>query len=155
MMDGAKKARDFLKRHSVGVLSTASPDGEPWGATIHYAVDDEFRFYFMTRAQTRKYRNLKDNPRAALTVTDPESQTTVQASGKIAEVPPEEYMDIVFNKLSKSSLKPKGEAHWTPPMDKLRAGDYMPLCLTPDNLQYADYGQAKDAGADYIERIIP
>ncbi len=137
----------------MGVLSTVSPDGTPWGAAVYYVADEDFTFYFVTRAQTAKYQNLDKTPLAALTVADAEEQVTVQASGKVTEVPVEDYMEIVFGRLAK--VRPKGDLHWSPPMDKLRAGNYMPLRLEPSKLHYADYRHLKsDMDADYIERII-
>lgn len=147
------KVHEFLKRNPLGVLSTVSRDGEPWGAAVYYVADEDFNFYFVTRTKTAKYHNLDKTPLAALTVADPTSRTTVQASGRASKVPVEDYMDIVFNKLAKA--KPKDDPHWTPPIEKLRGGDYMPYRLTPRKLHYADYKREKtDPHAEYIERII-
>lgn len=138
----------------MGVLSTVSADGEPWGAAIYYVADEDFTFYFVTRVETFKYQNLDKNPHAALTIADADAQTTVQASGLVTKLPPEEYVEIVFNKLGK--IRPKGDPHWSPPLAKLHKGNYMPLQLLPTKLQYANYKDAKsDIHADYIEKIIP
>ncbi len=147
------KVHNFLKQNPMGVLSTVSPDGTPWGAAIYYVADEDFNFYFVTRTKTAKYHNLDKTPMAALTVADPASQTTVQVSGRVAKVPVDDYMDIVFDKLAQA--RPKGDSHWTPPAEKLRGGNYIPLKLTPSKLHYADYGRDKaDPHAEYIERII-
>lgn len=147
------KVHDFLKRHRMGILSTADAEGMPWGAAIYFVADDDFNFYFVTRSGTHKYHNIDRNPRAAITVADPASQTTVQASGTVSKVPVEDYMDVVFNKLSK--IKPKDDVHWSPPINKLDEGNFMPLKLTPTKLHYADYKHLKrDIRADYIEKII-
>lgn len=149
-----QKVHDFLKQHPMGVLSTVSVDGNPWGAAIYYVADEDFNFYFVTRVETFKYQNLDKHPKAALTVADADSQTTVQATGIISKVPVKDYMDIVFNKLAK--VRPRDDLHWAPPIEKIHAGNYMPLYLTPTKLQYADYKQRKsDIHADYIEKIIP
>lgn len=149
-----KKILSFLKHHPMGILSTVTPDGGPWGAAIYYVADENFNFYFVTRVETLKYHNLDTNPVAALTIADPETQVTVQASGHISEVPVEDYTDIVFNKLAK--IKPKDDPHWAPPLAKIHKGNYMPLCLTPTKMQYADFKQHKpEIHADYIQKIIP
>ena len=137
----------------MGILSTVSAEGRPWGSAIYYVTDEDFTFYFVTREGTFKYHNLDQQSHAALTVADPDTQVTVQAAGIVSKVPVEEYMDVVFHKLA--SLRPKGDPHWSPPIEKLKAGNYVPLRLTPSKLQYADYGQLKsDPHVDYIERII-
>lgn len=138
----------------MGVLSTVAADGTPWGAAIYYVSDEDFNFYFITRAETFKYQNLDKHPVAAITIADNDSQTTVQASGKITPIPPKDYMDIVFTKLTKAR-EPKNDSHWIQPLEKLHAGNYMPLRLTPTKLQYADYKHRKaDLDADYIEQIV-
>jgi nitroimidazol reductase NimA-like FMN-containing flavoprotein (pyridoxamine 5'-phosphate oxidase superfamily) len=148
-----QKVHAFLKHHPMGVLSTVDQDGKPWGAAVYYVADEDFNFYFVTRAETFKYHNLSANPLAAMTVADEPAQTTVQASGTISEVPVEDYMDIVFTRLD--AIRPKDNPNWAPPLSKIRAGNYMPLRLTPDKLQYADYKDVKsDSHADYIERIL-
>lgn len=138
----------------MGVLSTVTEDGEPWGSAVYYVADEDFNFYFVTRTKTHKYQNIEKTPWAALTVVDRDSQTTVQVSGNVKKVPVEDYMDVVFTKLAKA--KPKGGDHWVPPLSKIHKGNYMPLCLTASRLHYADYGQTKsDSHADYIEKILP
>ena len=148
-----QKVHTFLRQHPMAVLSTVSADGKPWGAAIYYVADEDFKFYFVTRVETYKFQNLEKNPHVALTIADLETQTTVQLSGKVLRLPPEDYEDVVFTKLA--HLKPKNDFHWAPPLSKIKAGNYMPLYIVPDTLQYADYKDIKsDIHADYIEKII-
>lgn len=143
----------FLTNHPVGVLSTSSKYGDPWGSTIVFAVDEDLTFYFMTRAKTRKYQNISINPHVAITVTDAEQQITVQAAGKVEQVEAEDMMDVVFEKLDK--VKPSGTHHWIAPVYKVHKGDYMILKCKPDSLHYADFGRAPSGDSDsYIEQII-
>lgn len=138
----------------MGVLSTVDSDGTPWGSAIYYVADEDLNFYFVTRAETFKYQNLDKTPLAALTVADNESQTTVQVSGKVTRVAAKDYMDIVFDELA--NIKPKDDNNWVPPLSKIHKGDYIPLCLSPTRLQFADYkGAETDIHADHIEKIIP
>ncbi len=124
------------------------------GAAIYFLVDEDFTFYFVTRSETYKYKNLEKNPTVALTVADPDTQTTVQLAGKVTPLPYDEYLDVMFKKFPK--LKPKGNFNWQFPIDKLHdAGEYVPLVLMPTNLQYANYQHAtSDSHADSIEQII-
>lgn len=149
-----KKVHDFLHHHPVGVLSTVSPDGTPWGAAVYYIVDEDFNFFFVTRTKTIKYQNLDKNPFAAFTIADGPTQTTVQVSGKISKVPIQDYVDIYFDKFAK--IRPEGNPDWTPPLSRLHMGNYMPFRLTPTRLHYADYGHIEsDDHTDSIEKIIP
>ncbi len=153
MQSNQKHVHEFLKHHHMGVLSTVTEDDKPWGSAIYYVVDQDFNFFFVTRQKTYKYQNLDQNPFAALTVVDEDKQITVQLTGKISKVPVEDYMDVVFTRLA--AVHPKGNSNWTPPIEKVHKGDYMPLRLTPTKLQYADYGhQTTDLNHNFIEKII-
>jgi general stress protein 26 len=148
-----QKVHSFLRQHHMGILSTVSTEGKPWGSAIYFVADEQFTFYFVTRAETYKFQNLEANPYVALTIADPDSQTTVQLAGKISPLPYEDYLDVVFRRMTK--IRPAHDHQWMPPIDKLRAGNYMPLVITPEKLQYADYSHTKaDSHADYIEHIL-
>jgi uncharacterized pyridoxamine 5'-phosphate oxidase family protein len=148
-----QKVLTFLRHHHMGILSTISAEDKPWGSAIYFIVDDDFKFYFVTRAETYKYQNLEQNPHVALTIADPQTQTTVQLAGTISPLPYEDYLEVIFRKMPK--IKPDDDPEWAPPINKLHAGNYMPLIITPTKLQYADYKHKKaDVHADYIEHII-
>lgn len=137
----------------MGILSTVSEDGKPWGSAIIFAVDEDLNFFFMTRSGTLKFKNIAKNPHAALTIADEEQQTTLQAAGNISRVAAKDYIDIVFKKLA--SVKPRGDFQWIPPVIKVHNGDYMILQFTPTKLQYGDFKQNKtDVRSDYIEQVI-
>ena len=153
MSDPKQAARDFMKSHPMGVISTSSSDGEPWGAAVYYYTDEDFNIYFVTRAETKKYANIQENMKAALTVADGPAQTTVQAAGNLSVVPAEDYMSIMFEKLD--GIRPETDGNWAPPLQKIHAGNFIPLKLTPNSMQYANYAQQKDdPRANYIETII-
>ncbi|MDL2341970.1 MAG: pyridoxamine 5'-phosphate oxidase family protein [Patescibacteria group bacterium] len=149
-----KKVYDFLKKHPMGVLSTSGSDETTWGAAIYYIADEDLNLYFVTRTGTLKYKNLEERPFAALTVVDAENQITVQLSGKVEKMPINKYMDVFFDKFA--AMRPDGDYHWAPPVDKVHEGNYMPLQLTPTHLQYADYGKRRpELHGNYIDQIIP
>ena len=137
----------------MGVLSTAGKDGTPWGSAVYFFADDDFNIFFVTRADTRTYKNIEENSLVALTVADETRQTTVQIAGAISKVPPQDYMDVMFHKLVK--IRPSNDESWTPPPNKIHKGNFMPLQLTPTKLQFADFGHFKtDPDASYVETVI-
>lgn len=151
--DTKEKVMKFLHDHPMGVLSTVSEDNKPWGSAVYCVADEDLKFYFVTREQTRKYTNIAKNPNVAITFADPDSQREVQISGKISKVPAKDIIDIVFKKLAR--IKPRNDANWLPPVIKVHQGDWMILCLTPDNLQYADFKERKShAYEEHITRMI-
>jgi uncharacterized pyridoxamine 5'-phosphate oxidase family protein len=58
----------FLRRYRIAVEATVGPDGAPQAAVVGIAVSDELELIFDTLASTRKYANLRTNPRVALVV---------------------------------------------------------------------------------------
>lgn len=149
-----KRVRAFLKKHPMGVLSTAGGNDSVWGAAVYYLADDNLNIYFVVRTGTFKYINIEKNPFAALTVADSKSQVTVQLAGNVSRMPINKYIGIFFDKFA--AMRPESDYQWAPPVDKLHEGNYMPLQLTPSRLQYADYGKRRiEVHGNYIEQIIP
>lgn len=152
-MADKETVRQFLKTNPFGVISTVSDKREPWGSSIFFAVDKELNFYFITRADTQKYKNVEKTNRASITVTDIKSQITVQASGDVHKVPAKDLMDVLTNKIKYT--KSFGNTKWAPPIVKIHGGDYMVLKFQTTFLQYANFKQIKsDIREDFIERII-
>ena len=148
-----KQAQEFLKTHHMAVISTVSDHGKPWGAAIYSVCDENFNFYFATREQTSKYKNIDHNSRVALTFANSETQRTVQVSGTISIVPMKEVKEVVFKKLT--SIKPSGNIDWTPPVVKVHKGNWMILKIAPEYAQYADYKKSKSHPEEsYIKQII-
>lgn len=145
-----KEAYDFLTSHKFAVLSTADKDGRPWGATIYYIVDEDFNFYFFTRAQSKKYRNIQERPEVAITISDNGEQTTVQAAGMVSEVPLGPEHDHAFRLLS--LIHPPGQFEWIPPVTKIQNGEMLLLKLAPQHMRFSDF---KSNAGQYATDIIP
>lgn len=153
MSNTNQKVHDFLRDNPMGVVSTVSDDGTPWGAAVYFIADDDFNIYFVTRAETTKYQNVKQGRVAAFTVADRKTQTTVQLTGEVTEVSADDYMNNLFDKFME--LRHSDDHNWSPPINKVHVGKYMPLRIKPTRLQYANYGQrSNDPTANYIEEII-
>lgn len=76
-----KLALKFLKDHKTAVVATASRSGEPEAATVWYAIDDDFTFNFIADKESRKYKNLKENPHVAIVVGIGPDVMTIQCGG--------------------------------------------------------------------------
>lgn len=58
---------EIIRVQRVGVLATADPGGRPHCSLMSLlASDDGLSLYLLTGRETRKYRNLLDNPRVSL-----------------------------------------------------------------------------------------
>ncbi len=77
-------AAEFLKTQRFAVVATIF-DGEPQAATVAFSARYDFEIIFGTYYTTRKYRNLKQNPKVAVVVGWDES-VTVQMEGSAEEL---------------------------------------------------------------------
>jgi pyridoxine/pyridoxamine 5'-phosphate oxidase len=68
---------EFMNSGRLAVLSTVDEQGRPEAALIGYAVAPELEFIFDTVKSSRKYPNLKNNPRVAWVIGGM-SEVTVQ-----------------------------------------------------------------------------
>jgi pyridoxine/pyridoxamine 5'-phosphate oxidase len=88
---------EFLRRHRLGVVSTATPDGKPESAVVGFAVTPELEIVFDTVRSSRKYANLAANPAAAFVVW--KGEATAQLEGVAVEPDGAErdrYREIYF-----------------------------------------------------------
>jgi hypothetical protein len=75
----------FMRRHRIGVQATAAQAGGAQAAVVGIAVNERLEVCFDTLSTTRKYQNLRRDPRVALVVGWDEEQT-VQYEG-VADTP--------------------------------------------------------------------
>jgi general stress protein 26 len=107
MIDEVVKTKflNFLKSKSVAVISTVSETCKPESATIYFAVDDDFTFYFMTKSFTRKYKNLEKNPEVSLVVGTENVPVTVQIQGRAERIEDEIEIDKRLEQLRATFTK--------------------------------------------------
>jgi pyridoxine/pyridoxamine 5'-phosphate oxidase len=75
----------ILRNYTLAIQASVAPTGAPQAAVVGFAVTDTLEIIFDTVATSRKYRNLRDDPRVAL-VIGWEHEITVQLEG-VADVP--------------------------------------------------------------------
>jgi len=74
----------FLRMHRLAVVSTIH-DGAPQAAVVGIAISDNIEIIFDTLTASRKYQNLRTDPRAAL-VIGWDAEQTAQLEG-VADFP--------------------------------------------------------------------
>lgn len=90
----------FMNSEKLGVLTTATKSGQPQAALMGFAVTPELEIIFDTVRSSRKYPNLKENPRVAW-VLGCTTEVTVQYEGEAEELEGEElakYKPVYFQK---------------------------------------------------------
>jgi hypothetical protein len=75
---------DFIRARRLAVISTTSPGGDAQSALVGVAVSPELHIVFDTVKSSRKYTNLKADPRISL-VTGWDGEITVQYEGVAIE----------------------------------------------------------------------
>ena len=71
----------FLRRYKLAVQASSSAEG-PQAAVVGFAVSDELELVFDTLESTRKYQNLRKDPRIAL-VVGWDHEATAQIEGRV------------------------------------------------------------------------
>jgi flavin reductase (DIM6/NTAB) family NADH-FMN oxidoreductase RutF len=143
--------KEFLIANPVGVVSTVSDDGKPWGAAVNFVPDDAFEISFVTRNTTAKSQNLAANRRASFTVFNSSQQRTVQIYGEVSQV---SAMDA--QSVSDRIAAANAERGQVPPYVKLEGGQQVVYRLRPSYMQYSDFMTESAPGtADYVKQIIP
>lgn len=65
--------RDLLERPLFAHLATMRPDGQPQVNPMWFSWDGEYLRFTNTKVR-QKYRNIAENPRVAVSITDPDNE---------------------------------------------------------------------------------
>ncbi len=145
---------DYLRPLAIAVLSTVSPAGEPYAATIFFITDQDLNFYFLTKSDTKKSEYLEETKKAALTIIDPSSPKTVQATGTVSEIETPQMYQALMAKIAESNVKETG-FYWPPPLSKLdSSGDLLLYQFTPEWLRVADFSEDPKEGNTFYQ-VLP
>ncbi|MDR3696419.1 pyridoxamine 5'-phosphate oxidase family protein [Mucilaginibacter sp.] len=90
---------NFIKQHTLAVISTSNKENMPEAALIGIAVSADLEIIFDTVKTSRKYKNLVQNPKVAL-VIGWDNETTVQYEGTASELSgdgDDDYKEIYFS----------------------------------------------------------
>ena len=120
----------FLREHRLAVISTLGPEASPQAAVIGIAVTEALDITFDTSTTSRKYANLRADPRAALVIGWDLGQT-VQLEGT-AEVLSGPELD---------ACKPDYFALWPDGRDREHRPDIAYVRVRPTWLRYSDFSR--------------
>ena len=81
----------FLRRYRIAVEASVDSNGAPQAAVVGIAVSDRLEIIFDTLASTRKYANLRQEPRIAM-VIGWDDEATAQVNG-VAHFPEGEELE--------------------------------------------------------------
>jgi pyridoxine/pyridoxamine 5'-phosphate oxidase len=124
------EAYEFLSAHRLAVVSTVY-NGAPQAAVVGIAVMDNLHIVFDTSNASRKFANLKADPRVALVVGWDHEQTA-QIEG-IADSPSGEELD---------ACKQAYFAVWPDGRERERWPDIAYVRVCPRWLRFSDFGHS-------------
>lgn len=75
----------YMRSHTLAVVSSLGPDGEPQSALVGIGTTDSFQIVFDTVSTSRKHANLTQDRRTAVTFSGP-GEKTLQYEGLASPV---------------------------------------------------------------------
>ena len=141
-----EKITQYIENNPIATLGTISADGTPYGAAIYACTGHSQTLYFVTKTETRKYKNLIDRPAVSITVMNQREDSTLQAVGQASVVRDAPTLDMVLKKITRAHALAED---WLPPISKLRAGSYN---IVGVKLTYARLAEFKNQaiGSEHI-----
>ena len=85
MINKHKTILDFIKKHTLCVISTITPPHQPEAAVVEYGENNEFELIFDTFTDARKSKNLRLNNKIAV-VIGWDDNITLQYEGEAFEL---------------------------------------------------------------------
>lgn len=131
------KTEAFIHMDDTAILSTVTPDDKPYASIIHYIVDHDDNFYFLTKDGTTKSKNLKSNQHAMITIHNSHSLKILQAVGEAEAVNDPETYQYVFENIA--IMRDYTEGSRIAPISKIDAGAYVVYKIIPKKVDLTDY----------------
>ncbi len=146
-----KLIREYLENHRTGVLATSDLVGNVRSCVVYYEPTKDMQLVVSTKKETQKFRNIAENSSFSMTVFDEREQSALDITGHAYEIHDPKKRVQAINNMTKQSLLKSGRL--VPPAEKLVAGDYAILQLTPTVLRLAIYARS-GRDDDIFETLI-
>ena len=127
----------YIRSNSLAILGTTDDDGTPHGAVVYVCTDDHRPLmYFITKNDTRKYKNLVARPAVSVTIVNPQESSTLQAKGQASQVHDAATLDMITTKITRTQA---AAPEWLPPISKIHAGEYAMVAIELTEARLANY----------------
>ena len=122
------KIRSYVRDNPIATIGTINDNGTPHGTVVYVCADAHYPVvYFLTKHETRKFKNIQSNDKVSLTIVNPSENSTLQADGWAKEVHDPKIIDMAMDKLAHDHVS---ATEWLPPIAKIRAGAYVVVGIT-------------------------
>ena len=148
----AQQLLQFLRTQNVAALATVR-EHKAHAATIFYYIDDDLKFYFLTRNGTLKFNELVKDSSVGLVITDAYTFQTVQVEGIAKEVDyVKEYNEVMRKYLN--SILSRGKTWESIPLNQMiQSGYYAFVQVTPSWIRWTDFTNWSH-GVKYEKRFL-
>lgn len=133
----------------LGVISTSAETNNPQSASVYYINDEHCNIFFVTRSESRKYKNIQHNPHVAFTVTSEHPPKTIQIEGTAAEVMDPIEQSNYFDKLVAKAT----ESTFMPPVSQLVTGEMVFMKITTTWARCGNFEVMKE-GEKFVETTL-
>jgi len=131
------KIASYMYDNPIATLGTVAEDGVPHGAVVYICPDDERHVvYFLTKNETKKYKNIQMRDIVSLTIVNPKQNSTLQATGKAFTVHDSQALDAVTKRMIHAN---PFASQWLPPVSKLEAGQYVVVGIKLTHARLAEF----------------
>ncbi len=138
----------FLENHRLGTLCTVSRDGGPDGAAVYYFIDKGFNIFFITKTNTEKYKEIRQNPDVVLVVVDENTKDIAKIRGKASALTDQKVITGLFEKLA-DKLNTGETFDTVLPILKREGGNISAIKITCKSIRMSRYG-----GEDLQEETV-
>lgn len=136
-IEAQSRIMSYIDINPIATVGTVNTDGTPHGSIVYVCTDSARPIvYFITKAETAKYKNIQTNNHVSVTITHPTENSTLQANGTAHEVQDAQVIDEVMNKITKLHVNAQD---WLPPIAKIRAGAYVMIAITLQSARLAEF----------------
>lgn len=125
---------------NTAVISTLDKTGIIHASVVHYVTDKHDDYYFLTKSDTTKAKNLSLNPTVALTIHAAGSLRSLEIQGTAGLEKDASIADIVYHLIS--SPKKYLEGKKLPPIAKLDRGSYVVFKIAPTSVRLLDFSKS-------------
>lgn len=119
-------------------LATADKTGVPNVAPVLFTVDNDFNFYFVTRAGTRKHKNILVNKRVSMSIWHHNS-LALQVDGLASQLIDKKGLESVVEELANKAVAE--DKNFWPPVLRFCHSQYVVLKIKPTRLRLIDLSQ--------------
>lgn len=124
-----------LQKSRLGVVSTVNEENKPESAFVYFTFDENINVYFVTKDNSRKYKNILKNSNVSFATATENPPQTLQLEGIAAVHSEIEDQKHLFQELvGLASAK-----HFSPPINQQTKGGLQFIKISPTWIRFGNF----------------